>query len=603
MEEPAIISTYRRLLFIALVAWTFLVAIAALFYWNDQNKQIIALAKNTAVTALNKDLAVRSWVISHGGVYVPVTDKTPPNPYLSHIPERDIQTSSGQHLTLMNSSYVLRQMIENYGPMFGEKTGITSLKPLNADNLADAWETKALNYLSANRTKTNFYELEKKESGISLRMLIPRVTEEYCLKCHKAPENKIGEIAGGIDIAVPLKPFTEMTREILFHTYGWLSLIWFLGTGAIIVAFRIIRKKVLELHAKEIEKIKNYRSMISLIVDLIDKRDSYTAGHSQRVSQYCEMIASALSYDESNVNKIHEAAVLHDVGKIAIPDSILLKPGNLNPVEKELIHSHLTAGYELLSKVDAYHELSDIIHQHHERYDGKGYPDGLSGEQIHPLARIMIVADAFDAMTTDRIYKPRKRVADALKEIESQKGFQFDPEVVDAASTVLRDVTIKSFNQLPKTEIEEERFAYYFKDQLTDLSNHRALESILQINQHSHEYHFATVIILENLEAFNRQNGWDKGNVLLNRFGTALKNGYPHYHIYRIFGYTFVVLSHDFLVLSSDSFRSTEFLETMTVSTTVSVIHLIKEKIDSIKKLEEIIHLKSLKPKPPDVLG
>ncbi|TFG35785.1 MAG: HD domain-containing protein [Desulfobacterales bacterium] len=427
-------------------------------------------------------------------------------------------------------------------------------------------------------------------------MMIPMFTEENCLKCHIPSEkNKVGEIRGGLDISVPLQKFAEMTQDILFHTYGGLSLMWLLGTGAIIVASRVTRKKALALHAKELEKIKNYQSMISLVVDLIDKRDSYTAGHSHRVSQYCELIARAMSHDEAEVRKIDEAAVLHDVGKIAIPDSILLKPGHLTPVEKELINYHLTAGYELLAKVDVYHELGEIIRHHHERYDGSGYPEGLSGDQIHPLARIMIVADAFDAMTTDRIYKPRKSVEDALKEIEAQKGHHFDPEVVDAAIAALRHVEIKAFDQLPKTEIEKERFAYYFKDQLTGLNNHWALESILQMNQQSHEYRFATVIKLENLANFNRQNGWHKGNVLLNKFGTALKNRYPHQHMYRIFGDTFVILNQYFFALAPESLTTAEFFRETNVSPTLTVINLIKEKIDSISQLEEIINTKSLK--------
>lgn len=594
MVEHVIVSTDRRSLFIALVAWTLLVFLAALFYWNDQTRQIIALAKNTAKTALNKDIATRTWTISHGGVYVPISEQTPPNPYLAHVPERDVQTPAGQQLTLMNSSYVLRQMTENYGSLYGEKTRISALKPLNPDNMADAWETKALHYLNANPTTPVFSELEKNDSGTYLRMMIPRFTEENCLKCHNLAENKIGEIRGGIDISVPLQKFAEMTQEILFHTYGWLSLIWLFGTGAIIVAYRVIRKKTLALHAKELEKIKNYQSMISLVVDLIDKRDSYTAGHSHRVSQYCELIARAMSCDEAEISKIDEAAVLHDVGKIAIPDSILLKPGHLTPVEKELINYHVTAGYELLTKVDMYRELGEIVRHHHERYDGSGYPEGLSGDQIQPLARIMIVADAFDAMTTDRIYKPRKSVEDALKEIEAQKGSHFDPEVVDTAIAALRHVEIKAFDQFPKTEIEEERFAYYLKDQLTGLNNHWALESTLQINQHSHEYRFATVIKLENLANFNRQNGWHKGNVLLNKFGTALKNRYPHQHMYRIFGDTLVILNQDFFALALESLTTAEFLRETNVRPTLTVINLIKEKIDSINQLEEIINTQTL---------
>lgn len=588
MEEQAIVSAYRRSQWIKLIAWTVLVVIAAFFYHNEHSKEVIELAKNTAKTALNKDLATRVWIISHGGVYVPIDDKTPPSPWLSHVPERDIQTPT-KSLTLMNSSYMLRQMMESYGTLYGEKTRISSLKPLNPANKAKPWEEKALRYLQANPTKTDFYELYQSNEGESIRMMIPMLVETSCLKCHNPSENKVGDIRGGISIAVPLKAFINMTQQALINAYIWFTLIWLLVSAAIIAASKAMEKKSLQLNATEREKIKNYQSMISLIIDLIDKRDSYTAGHSQRVSHYCEIITRAMYHDEGLVNKIKEAAVLHDVGKIAIPDSILLKPEKLTPTEKELINYHLTAGYDLLSKVDMYKELAEIIRYHHERYDGAGYPQGISGEQIPPLARIMIVADAFDAMTTDRIYKPRKSVDEAIKELELHKGSQFDPDVIDVAIAVLKDVTINAAEQFPKTSLEEERFAYYLKDQLTGLNNHWALESILKINQHTFEYRFATVITLENLMTFNRINGWHNGNILLETFSDLLKSRYQHYHIYRIFGDTFIIVSQDYLDLSATIPVATKFLEEKNITLSLTVIHLIEQKIDSISRLEEVI--------------
>lgn len=589
METRVILSAYRRYSVIAIIGWTILVMIAGFFYHNEHSNAIVELAKNTAKTALNKDLATRIWTISHGGVYVPVDSKTPSSPWLSHIPQRDIKTPSGETLTLMNSSYVLRQMMESYGTLYGEKTRISSLKPLNPANMANPWEAKALHYLQNNPEKPDFYELQKREDGDRIHMMIPMFVEKGCLKCHDPVENKIGDIRGGISISVPLKAFIDMTQQALIDTYIWLALIWFLVSIAIIAAAKAIANKSIQLHATEQEKIKNYQSMISLVVDLIDKRDSYTAGHSQRVANYCGIIAEAMYHDESIVNKIKEAAILHDVGKIAIPDSILLKPENLTPAEKELINYHLTAGYDLLSKVDMYKELADIIRYHHERYDGNGYPHAISGEQIPPLSRIMIVADAFDAMTTNRIYKPRKSVADALKEIEMLKGSQFDPEVADAAIAVLRHVKIDATDQYPKTVMEEERFAYFLKDQLTGLNNHWALESILKINQHTMEYRFATVLRLENLMVFNRENGWHNGDRVLEEFSNMLKNQFQN-RIYRIFGDTFVILSQDYLDFSPTRAISDEILNNKNISLSHIVIHLIADKIDCISKLEEIIN-------------
>lgn len=589
MNVRTIVTSYRRSLFIGVAVWTLLMLTVALFYWNDQSRQIVELAKNTAKTALNKDLATRIWIISHGGVYVPIDQQTPASPYLSHILERDVRTPSGKELTLMNSSYVLRQMMQHYGTLYGEKTRITSLKPINPANKATPWEEKALRYLEANRNQSDYHELEHKKEGTYLRMMIPMVTDQSCLKCHNPSENRIGGLRGGIGISVPLKAFDAMMEDTLIHTFGWLFLIWFLGTSAIIAALKMIEKKSLQLHETEREKIKNYQSMISLVVDLIDKRDSYTAGHSQRVAHYCEIIARAMYHDEEIVNQIKEAAILHDVGKIAIPDSILLKPGVLTPAEKELINYHLTAGYELLSKVGMYQELADIMRHHHERYDGSGYPNALSGDQIPPLSRIMIIADAFDAMTTNRIYKARKSLDEALKEIEMLKGSQFDPHVADVAIIALRHITIEAYDQFPKTEIEEERFAYYLKDQLTGVNNHWALESILNINQHSYEYRYATSITLNNLIAYNHQKGWHNGDLLLGKFSTLLKERFSNNHIYRIFGDTFIILSQEYLDVSPDALSRVECIAQTDITLTVATIHLIDHKIDSISKLEEII--------------
>ncbi|MDD2950247.1 MAG: DUF3365 domain-containing protein [Sulfuricurvum sp.] len=589
MQEQDIVSAYRRSQWIKVIGWTVLVVIAALFYYHEHSQEIIELAKNTAKTALNKDLASREWVISHGGVYVPTDKKTTPSPWLSHIPERDIKTPSDKSLTLMNSSYVLRQMMETYGTLYGEKTRISSLQPLNPANKADLWEEKALLYLKNNPGKTDFYELQENKDGSYVHMMIPMFVDQSCLKCHSESNNKIGDIRGGISISVPLKAFADMTRHALINAYTWFFLIWLLVSGVIIAFSKTMEKKSLQLHSIEVEKIKNYQSMISLVIDLIDKRDSYTAGHSQRVAHYCEIITRAMYHDESLVNKIKEAAILHDVGKIAIPDSILLKPEKLTPTEKELINYHLTAGYELLSKVEMYKELAEIMRYHHERFDGEGYPQRLSGEQIPPLSRIMIVADAFDAMTTDRIYKPRKSVDEALKEIELLKGSQFDPDVVDAAIIVLRHVIISATDQFPKNIMEEERFAYYLKDQLTGLNNHWALESILKINQHSLEYRYATVITLENLTVYNRENGWHNGDKLLENFGETLKSRFIHHHIYRIFGDTFIILSQDYLDLSPTTPIMAKLLKGKDITLTLHTFHLIEEKVDSISRLEEII--------------
>ncbi len=582
-------TTYSNLRLIVLLIWTLLSSGAAVYYWYSYNKQVVLLAKNTARTALNKDLASRKWVIEHGGIYAPVDASTPPNPHLKHVPERDIKTPSGVSLTLMNSSYVLRQMINNYSTLYGEKTRISSKQPLNPANKADKWQSKAIEYLSNNRSVDEYDEIETLNDETYVRMMIPMVTDKNCQKCHDPDKNPIGGMRGGIDVSVPLENFYALTQDEFLKKLLWLPLIWITGVIAIIAGFRVIQSKAEKLRAVEVEKVKNYQNMISLVIDLIDKRDSYTAGHSHRVAEYCEMIAKEIYQDDSIIQKVKEAAIMHDIGKIAIPDSILLKPGKLNESEYQLIQYHLTASYELLSKVDLYHELAEIIRYHHERFDGTGYPEGLAGDEIPPLAHIMIIADAFDAMTTDRIYKPRKSVQEALQEIERLKGIQFDPEIADIAIHVLQNVKIELANQLPTTDLEQERFAYYLKDQLTGLNNHWALEAILGSNQQTKEYLFATVIHLEHMLAFNRKYGWEEGDLLLQEFGYMLKDLYSSNPIFRIFGDYFIILSSDVLDITPSEILKTKPIQEKNIGVKITKTHLLEENINSIRRLEEVL--------------
>jgi two-component system sensor histidine kinase TtrS len=188
------------------------------------------------------------------------------------------------------------------------------------------------------------------------------------------------------------------------------------------------------------ERIGNYEETILSMVEMIEKRDTYTAGHTRRVAHYCGLIASHLGYGNEEIERLKGAAILHDIGKIAIPDAVLLKPGSLSNLEYDLIKQHVEVGYEALSRIEMYRELAEIMRHHHERHDGRGYPAGLKGDAIPRLSRVMAVADAFDAMTTNRIYKPRKSVAEALADLRRLAGSEFDPEIVAAAEATFYNV-------------------------------------------------------------------------------------------------------------------------------------------------------------------
>lgn len=172
--------------------------------------------------------------------------------------------------------------------------------------------------------------------------------------------------------------------------------------------------------------------LIRTLSDTIEAKDEYLCGHSSRVSEYTELIARKLGLPEEEVSEIKYAATLHDIGKIGVPDTILNKPSRLTDEEYDIIKNHSLVGADLLENIDVISYTSEIARHHHERYDGKGYPDGLLGEESSLGARIVAVADSFDAMNSRRIYRnPLSREA-IREEIVKNKGTQFDPKVADA---------------------------------------------------------------------------------------------------------------------------------------------------------------------------
>ena len=173
-------------------------------------------------------------------------------------------------------------------------------------------------------------------------------------------------------------------------------------------------------------------STIQALVRTIEAKDPYTRGHCERVSQHARRIAEAMHLDRTTINEIEVGAALHDVGKIGVPESVLLKPGRLTDEEYSQIKRHPQVGAEIIGPVQLPAVTRSVVVHHHERFDGKGYPDKLAGLDIPLAARIVAVADTFDAMTFARPYREAFAIADAVAEIERCAGTQFDPEVVTA---------------------------------------------------------------------------------------------------------------------------------------------------------------------------
>ena len=193
--------------------------------------------------------------------------------------------------------------------------------------------------------------------------------------------------------------------------------------------------KDLDFSYKELKGL--YNGLIFSLVYAIDAKSPWTKGHSERVTNYAIAIAKKIGLEEKDIETLNTAALLHDVGKIGTYDVILDKPGKLTAEEFALVKMHPAKGEEILKPISQLKNVLPVIRHHHENMDGKGYPDGLKGDEIPFLSRIIHVADSFDAMTADRPYRPAPSMEYAVSELKKYRGIQFDPEAVDAFLKVL----------------------------------------------------------------------------------------------------------------------------------------------------------------------
>jgi putative nucleotidyltransferase with HDIG domain len=175
---------------------------------------------------------------------------------------------------------------------------------------------------------------------------------------------------------------------------------------------------------------RSYDITLEALGDALDLKDAETEGHSKRVTAYTIAMARAMGLTSDQIRVIARGAFLHDIGKMAIPDAILRKPGALTQEERDIMREHCFRGYQMLRKIPFLSEAAEIVYAHQEKYDGTGYPRGLKGEQIPLGARIFAVADTLDAIRSDRVYRPAQPLSAAREEIQRFSGKQFDPEVV-----------------------------------------------------------------------------------------------------------------------------------------------------------------------------
>lgn len=184
-------------------------------------------------------------------------------------------------------------------------------------------------------------------------------------------------------------------------------------------------------HANQ-DILKSYNSVFESLTHILGLRDHETEAHTQRVSQWTMRLVQHIKLPSEQLGAIQRGALLHDIGKLGIPDAILLKPGSLTDAEYRMMQLHVTYGYSILSSITHARQTLDIVLYHHERWDGKGYPDGLRGEQIPEVARLFAVVDVYDALTSDRPYRTAWLPSQALDYLKKEAGRQFDPRMVSA---------------------------------------------------------------------------------------------------------------------------------------------------------------------------
>jgi putative nucleotidyltransferase with HDIG domain len=238
-------------------------------------------------------------------------------------------------------------------------------------------------------------------------------------------------------IASPIKKLVEGTRHIAKGDLKYF--IEIAGNDEISDLTRSFNEMTANLYESR-RKLHNYfYGVIQSFVRLVEARDPYTRGHSERVALYAEKIAAKLGLPQDKAQLVRETALLHDIGKFGVKESILNKKESLTEEEWETIRKHPVIGEEILKPILLNEEMQGIVREHHERFDGKGYPDRLKGDKINLLAQILSVADSYDAMTSSRAYRPAFTKEKAIEELKKASGSQFNPKVVDAFIEVLRE--------------------------------------------------------------------------------------------------------------------------------------------------------------------
>ena len=512
----------KTMIFVALF-WTFMTAVFFIYQINNENEHL----KNGTISKV-KNLSNESKALVYWA-------------YAQKVKERNISKGSNAKL-----GFSIRDMLNN--AMKSEKIDYDINLKFDSDDLSQLSGGVAKAIDKMQKSKDDKYVLYNDGGKKYIFYTTALVANRNCISCHIHSDDKIGDVIGGITFRKAIPQFRDENPKVFYFLIFSYTLTWLIGIFGIWLIYKRGMKSFKD-------NLKNFENSIYRLVDMMEKRDAYTAGHGRRVAVYSKLIAEKLWCDKRDIDLLYKAAMLHDIGKIEIPDALLLKPEGLNELEYSLIKRHPKTSYELLNK-EPFEELAEIVLYHHERYDGKGYPKGLRSNEIPLLSRIIAVADTFDAMTTNRSYREALSVQEAVDIICREKGKQFDPKVVNVAKDILlKQSPPQGITQLPKDRYEEFRFYYYLKDQLTGLYNMNYVAFLLT-HVSKNDNIFVNHISLSNFAEYNKKMGWKRGDELLKKFAQKLLLHFSKAKVVRFAGDHFLIISYnEYIKLDCSEFK------------------------------------------------
>lgn len=502
------IKYFKQIAILLTIFWTLLTAIFAFYQFYNEEKHIVKSSLEKIKGVSEQSVAFIHWAY-----------------------DQKAQTLSDEQRYTMRDNFSLKELL---AVLAKQSEMDLRIEPASKEPTLSSPAMRAIT--NTKNTLQDHFAIIKKEAHETIFYVKPLIANAKCVTCHIHSSQRVGSLLGYTSIEMKIPTFKEVNAQSYYFLITMYIGTWFLGLFAI-WWIHLKGKNYLN------EKTKLYEESMYGLIDMMEKRDSYTAGHSQRVAEYSRLIALASGYTHDDADLVYKAGMLHDIGKIEIPDAILLKPDKLNETEYALIKRHSTASYELLCR-EPFSGLANIVLHHHERYDGKGYPDGLKGDQIPFLSQVITVADAFDAMTTNRAYRKSLTKEQAIAILEEESGKQFNPFVVTIAKAIFADIVLpENTTQMPKDLLEEMRFSYYFRDQLTGFYNINYLKFVF-----AHASDCAVkMLCVDHLNctqfsAYNKEHGWKNGDIFLQRIANEIHAIYPDAMIVRAYSDNFLVL-------------------------------------------------------------